>query len=65
MELHNEILTVAEVAKLLRCSQTHIKRQVARGNIPGARKIGDPWRFSSVELLKMFKEPVNGRKAKE
>jgi excisionase family DNA binding protein len=44
-----EILTVAEVAGLLRLHPTTIYRLVKRGDLPGF-KIGDNWRISSDAL---------------
>jgi excisionase family DNA binding protein len=44
-----EILTVPEVAALLRLHPTTIYRLVKRGDLPGF-KIGDNWRISSDAL---------------
>lgn len=49
MNKMGEILTVAEVAILLRLHPTTIYRLVKRGELPGF-KIGDNWRISSDAL---------------
>lgn len=49
MKKMGEILTVAEVALLLRLHPTTIYRLVKRGELPGF-KIGDNWRISSDAL---------------
>jgi excisionase family DNA binding protein len=49
MKKIGEILTVAEVAILLRLHPTTIYRLVKRGELPGF-KIGDNWRISSDAL---------------
>jgi excisionase family DNA binding protein len=49
MNKMGEILTVAEVAILLRLHPTTVYRLVKRGDLPGF-KIGDNWRISSDAL---------------
>lgn len=44
MAMAQEVLTVQEVAALLRVSRDTVYRLAARGGIPG-RKIGRVWRF--------------------
>lgn len=46
-----ELLTVDEVAQLLRVSRHTVYRLAGNGEIPG-RKIGRSWRFIRTELLK-------------
>jgi excisionase family DNA binding protein len=49
MKKLGEVLTVAEVAVLLRLHPTTIYRLVKRGDLPGF-KVGDNWRISSNAL---------------
>jgi len=49
------MLTIAEVASLLRVSPDTVYRLAASGELPG-RKIGRVWRFS-VEAIKRYMDP--------
>ena len=45
-----DIMTRAEVAVLLRCSEPHVVALVEREQLPGFR-LGRPWRFRRSEVL--------------
>ena len=46
-----DILTVGEVARLLRVSVDTVRREAAKGLLP-ARRVGREWRFHRQALLK-------------
>lgn len=45
------LMTVTEVADLLRVSTKAVYDMVRRGQLPGARKVGGSWRFHRDKLL--------------
>jgi excisionase family DNA binding protein len=45
-----EIMSPAEVADWLGCSDQHVRNLAMRGELPG-KKIGTLWRFSRPQLL--------------
>lgn len=47
----DDVLTIIEVASLLKLSEQHVRRLAEAGQIPG-RKLGDRWRFSREALLR-------------
>jgi excisionase family DNA binding protein len=57
-----DIMTRAEVAALLRCSEPHVVALVEREQLPGFR-LGRPWRFRRAEVLAWCERRVNGRRS--
>jgi excisionase family DNA binding protein len=49
------VLTIPEVAKLLRVTPKVVREQCARGCIP-ARKIGGSWRIEQSTLMRWFQD---------
>jgi excisionase family DNA binding protein len=47
--MESEVLTVVEVAKLMRICRETVYRLAARGELPG-RKIGRVWRFRQKDV---------------
>jgi excisionase family DNA binding protein len=47
--MHNEILTIREVAELLKINRKTAYRLAAEGKIPGF-KVGGSWRFDRQEI---------------
>jgi excisionase family DNA binding protein len=45
-----ELLTVAEVAELLKLDRGTVRKMVAAGELPGGLKFGRIWRVSRAEL---------------
>lgn len=45
-----EVMTVAELATLLRKGQRQTREALKRDEIPGAHKIGNSWRISAVVI---------------
>lgn len=62
-ETLDRILKTAEAAKLLRVSETHLKKQAREGAIPG-RKSGKLWRFSEARLIEYVRGDDNGSTSK-
>lgn len=50
-----EVLTVEEVAQLLRVDEAAIAAMAGKGELPG-RKLGDEWRFSREAVLAWLAE---------
>ena len=53
--LHDEdvlFLTAAEVAKILRFGEPHVRSLAGDGHLPGAICIGQRWRFNRAILAK-------------
>jgi len=48
-----DVLSVKEVADLLRIGETSVRRLAASGELPG-RRIGKRWRFSREEILALL-----------
>ena len=40
-----EFVTPAELAKVLKCSERHVRALCARGEMPGAVRLGTIWRI--------------------
>ncbi|MEP7052815.1 MAG: helix-turn-helix domain-containing protein [Pseudomonadota bacterium] len=57
-----DIMTRAEVAALLRCSEPHVIALVEREQLPGFR-LGRPWRFRRSEVLAWCEKKINGRRS--
>jgi excisionase family DNA binding protein len=57
-----DIMTRAEVAALLRCSEPHVVALVEREQLPGFR-LGRPWRFRRSEVLAWCERRMNGRRS--
>ena len=51
METHDEILTIPEVAALLKIAEKTVYGLAQRGGLPGF-KVGGQWRFSRVAINK-------------
>jgi excisionase family DNA binding protein len=63
----HEILTLDEACALLRLSPRTVRTLVHAGRLPGAKRVGQQWRFSKAEILAAFApegtpEGRNGRK---
>lgn len=43
------LLTIAEALEILRCSESHLRREIRRGNLR-ARKVGALIRFTAQDL---------------
>ncbi len=46
-----EVLTVQELANLLRCSRKTIYNSIQRGEVPGVVKIGAAYRINKASVL--------------
>jgi excisionase family DNA binding protein len=59
------IVTVKELANLLKLTEATIYKLVSSGELPGF-KIGDSWRFDIKEVLKLIKKgkKPNGKNRK-
>jgi len=57
-----DIMTRAEVAVLLRCSEPHVVALVEREQLPGFR-LGRPWRFRRSEVLAWCEKKIKGRRS--
>ena len=57
-----DIMTRAEVAALLRCSEPHVIALVEREQLPGFR-LGRPWRFRRSEVLAWCEKKIIGRRS--
>jgi len=57
-----DIMTRAEVAALLRCSEPHVIALVEREQLPGFR-LGRPWRFRRSEVLAWCEKKISGRRS--
>ena len=57
-----EIMTRAEVAMLLRCSEPHVVALVEREALPGFR-LGRPWRFRRSEVLAWCERRARSRRS--
>lgn len=56
-----EVMTLAEVANLLRCHSSTLYRMAKRGDIPSWR-LGSDYRFTRAEVLEWIgKQRRNGR----
>jgi excisionase family DNA binding protein len=49
-----ETQTLAEVADVLRVSEDTVRRLAEAGDIPGAFKVGQQWRFNRDKLRQMM-----------
>ena len=56
-----DVLSVKEVADILRIGETTVRRLAASGELP-AKMIGKRWRFSRQEILSLLPgRPQNGQ----
>jgi len=55
--LEGEIMTIPEVAELLKLSETTVRRMCERKELP-AVKFGSQWRIRRKDLLAMFDQPA-------
>jgi excisionase family DNA binding protein len=53
----NVLLTVEEVAPVLRITDRTLKDMARRNDVPGAVKVGKEWRFRRVALEQLLGEP--------
>lgn len=53
---HPEVMTLQEVARVLRFSAANIRMMAAAGKIPG-RKIGNTWRFLRADIEDLLGAP--------
>ncbi len=49
-----EFLTVREAARLLRVSERTMRKHLAAGRMPGARRIGAVWRIRRAAIEELF-----------
>jgi len=56
VELHQDVLTLAEVAAYLRVSETEIVELMRRKGMPG-RKVGSEWRFLKAAIQEWLRLP--------
>ena len=56
----DEILTRAEVAQLLRCSEPHVTALIERDGLPAFR-LGKLWRFKRSEVLAWCERRTNAK----
>jgi excisionase family DNA binding protein len=54
----DEVLTLEEVAKLLKLNLQTVYRQARAGKIP-AQKVGKSWRFSHAAIMRMLEGNTN------
>ncbi len=54
-----ELMTVEEVAILLRVSDSTIRRLAQDGEIPGSMKVGGSWRFNRGRISDMIEGDLN------
>jgi excisionase family DNA binding protein len=52
-----EIMTISEVTKFLRVSETTVRRMCERKELP-AVKFGSQWRIRRKDVLAMFDQPA-------
>jgi len=52
------MLSVPDVAALIRKSCYTVQKMARLGQLPGAKKIGNEWRFSAVKIAHFIGEPV-------
>ena len=57
--MKDDILTVSEVANLLRLAKSTVYKLANEGKIPG-RKIGGSWRFSRQAILEWLRKQGKG-----
>ena len=55
--MNNEILTIREVAELLKINEKTAYKLAAEGKIPGF-KVGGSWRFDRQEIANWIKRKV-------
>ncbi len=48
-----ELLSIKDVAKILKVSQTTVRRMLARGELKGVR-VGRLWRINQSEIDRLF-----------
>lgn len=53
------ILTLDEVSSLLKVSKETIYKMVQKGELPGAFKIGNQWRFNKTKIDSWLEELSN------
>lgn len=53
----NVLLTVDEVAPILRVTDRTLKDMARRNELPGALKVGKEWRFRRVVLEELIGQP--------
>lgn len=51
-----EVLTIAELAELLRMNPKSLHEIVARGDVPGCRKVGSAWRVHRPTVVAWLAE---------
>lgn len=62
LHLDDEILTVAEVSKLLKINEKTVYRLVSESKIPGF-KVGGSWRFRKDELIEWMNSGASNAKS--
>ena len=58
----DEILTVSQVARLLKVHPRTIYKLAKRGGLPGFQ-VGKQWRFLRSELIKLLTKPQSSRRS--
>ena len=56
MKVHDEVLTVDELAVYLKVSKSTLYKLLSEGKVPG-QKVGKHWRFSRSSIAEWLKEP--------
>jgi excisionase family DNA binding protein len=56
-ESRAEVWTLDEAAAYLRMSPSKLRGLARSGEVPGAFRLGKPWRFRADELRKLGKSP--------
>lgn len=58
-----EVITVAELATLLRMNEKSVYDLIARGKVPGARKVGGAWRVHRPTVIDWIAGRATAKKA--
>ncbi|GAB4165903.1 MAG: helix-turn-helix domain-containing protein [Planctomycetota bacterium] len=59
--MNDEILTIREVAELLKINEKTAYRLAAEGRLPGF-KVGGSWRFERQEISNWIKRQTEGKR---
>jgi excisionase family DNA binding protein len=64
LELEPEVLTIPELAHLLRMNVNSVYEIVARGDIPGTTKVGRSWRAHRATVVAWLAGQISAPKRK-
>ena len=62
-DMHPDLLTIEQAAQLVDVSTEQMYRLARRGELPGARKLGNLWRVSRIELFRALGVEPDGNAA--